>query len=151
VIVVAAGHSDWVLPSIAFTIGPLLLWLDRLVHIPRYRARRRGAHHWARGPRCRHVRLLAGGHHRHRGRCACSWPPLPRAFATSPAFGLPAFAGSRQSSIRIPRVRSSRLFSHRTRSFPLFNPAINRGIGYSASSGDDHTVINFCCSRVTHD
>ncbi len=37
VIVVAAGHSDWVLPSIAITIGPLLLYLDRLVHIPRYR------------------------------------------------------------------------------------------------------------------
>ena len=37
VIVVAAGHSDWVLPSIAITIGPLLLWLDRRVQIPRYR------------------------------------------------------------------------------------------------------------------
>jgi hypothetical protein len=36
-VVVAAGHSDWVLPSIAITIGPLLLWLDHLVHIPRYR------------------------------------------------------------------------------------------------------------------
>jgi len=37
VIVIAAGHSDWVLPSIAITIGPLLLWLDRCVQIPRYR------------------------------------------------------------------------------------------------------------------
>ncbi len=37
VIVVVAGHSDWVLPSIAITIGPLLLWLDHLVRIPRYR------------------------------------------------------------------------------------------------------------------
>lgn len=37
VIVIAAGHRDWVLPSIAITIGPLLLWLDHLVHIPRYR------------------------------------------------------------------------------------------------------------------
>jgi hypothetical protein len=37
VIVVAAGHSDWVLPSIAITIGPLLLWLDHVVHIPRLR------------------------------------------------------------------------------------------------------------------
>jgi hypothetical protein len=36
-IVIAAGHSDWVLPSIAVTIGPLLLWLDHLVDIPRYR------------------------------------------------------------------------------------------------------------------
>jgi hypothetical protein len=35
--VIAAGHSDWVLPSIAITIGPLLLWLDHRVHIPRYR------------------------------------------------------------------------------------------------------------------
>ena len=25
VIVIAAGHSDWVLPSIVITIGPLLL------------------------------------------------------------------------------------------------------------------------------
>jgi len=37
VIVSLAGHSDWILPSIAITIGPLLLWLDHLVHIPRYR------------------------------------------------------------------------------------------------------------------
>jgi hypothetical protein len=37
VLVSAAGHSDWVLPSIAITIGPLLLYLDRRVHIPRYR------------------------------------------------------------------------------------------------------------------
>jgi len=36
-IVIAAGRSDWVLPSIAITIGPLLLWLDHLVHIPRLR------------------------------------------------------------------------------------------------------------------
>lgn len=37
VIVVDIGHSDWALPSIAITIGPLLLWLDHLVHIPRLR------------------------------------------------------------------------------------------------------------------
>ena len=37
VVVIAAGHSDWVLPSIVITIGPLLLWLDHLVRIPRYR------------------------------------------------------------------------------------------------------------------
>ena len=37
VIVISAGHSDWVLPSIVVTIGPLLLYLDHLVHIPRYR------------------------------------------------------------------------------------------------------------------
>jgi hypothetical protein len=37
VIVIVVGHSDWVLPSIVITIGPLLLWLDHLVHIPRYR------------------------------------------------------------------------------------------------------------------
>ena len=36
-IVVAAGHSDWLLPSIAITIGPLLLWLDYRVDIPRDR------------------------------------------------------------------------------------------------------------------
>ena len=38
VIVDATGHSDWTLPAIAITIGPLLLWLDHLVHLPRYRA-----------------------------------------------------------------------------------------------------------------
>jgi hypothetical protein len=38
VFVTAAGQSDWVLPSIAITIGPLLLYLDHRVHIPRYRA-----------------------------------------------------------------------------------------------------------------
>jgi hypothetical protein len=37
IIVIKAGHSDWVLPSIAITIGPLLLWLDHKVHVPRYR------------------------------------------------------------------------------------------------------------------
>lgn len=37
-IVAAMGHTDWVLPSIAITIGPLLLWLDHLVVIPRLRA-----------------------------------------------------------------------------------------------------------------
>jgi hypothetical protein len=37
VIVIAAGRSDWVLPSIVITIGPLLLYLDHLVNIPRYR------------------------------------------------------------------------------------------------------------------
>ena len=36
-IVIAAGHTDWVLPSIAITIGPLLLWLDHRVDLPRYR------------------------------------------------------------------------------------------------------------------
>jgi len=37
IVVSAAGHSDWVLPSIAITIGPLLLWLDNEVGVPRYR------------------------------------------------------------------------------------------------------------------
>jgi hypothetical protein len=37
VMVVAAGRSYWVLPAIAITIGPLLLWLDHLVSIPRFR------------------------------------------------------------------------------------------------------------------
>lgn len=36
-IVVAAGHPDWLLPSVAITIGPLLLWLDHRVDIPRDR------------------------------------------------------------------------------------------------------------------
>jgi hypothetical protein len=37
VVVIKAGHDDWALPSIAVTIGPLLLWLDRRLDIPRYR------------------------------------------------------------------------------------------------------------------
>jgi hypothetical protein len=37
VVVTAAGRPAWVLPSIVITIGPLLLWLDHLVDIPRYR------------------------------------------------------------------------------------------------------------------
>ena len=37
VLVIAAGHPNWVLPSIAITIGPLLLWLDRRLDVPRYR------------------------------------------------------------------------------------------------------------------
>ncbi len=37
ILVSATGHSDWTLPSIAITIGPLLLWLDYRVSIPRYR------------------------------------------------------------------------------------------------------------------
>jgi hypothetical protein len=36
-ILIDAGYPDWVLPSIAFSIGPLLLWLDHRVDIPRYR------------------------------------------------------------------------------------------------------------------
>jgi hypothetical protein len=36
-LVVALGHSEWVLPSIAITIGPLLLWLDHRLGIPRLR------------------------------------------------------------------------------------------------------------------
>ena len=37
VIVIAAGLlRHWVLASIVITIGPLLLYLDHLVHIPRY-------------------------------------------------------------------------------------------------------------------
>ena len=36
-VVSAAGHADWTLPSIAITVGPLLLWLDYRVRIPRYR------------------------------------------------------------------------------------------------------------------
>jgi hypothetical protein len=37
VIVIKAGQPELVLPSIAITIGPLLLWLDHLVTIPRFR------------------------------------------------------------------------------------------------------------------
>jgi hypothetical protein len=37
VIVTAAGRPGWVLPSIVITIGPLLLWLDHVVVIPRLR------------------------------------------------------------------------------------------------------------------
>jgi len=37
VVLIAAGHRDWVLPSIAITIGMELLWLGHKVHIPRLR------------------------------------------------------------------------------------------------------------------
>jgi hypothetical protein len=37
VVVAAIGRPGWVLPSIVITIGPLLLWLDHAVGIPRYR------------------------------------------------------------------------------------------------------------------
>ena len=36
-LVIAIGHPEWVLPSIAITIGPLLLWLDHRLGIPRLR------------------------------------------------------------------------------------------------------------------
>jgi hypothetical protein len=35
--VITLGHSDLVVPSIAVTIGPLLLWLDYRLDIPRFR------------------------------------------------------------------------------------------------------------------
>ena len=37
VVVTAAGHPGWVLPSIVITIGPLLVWLGRVVDIRRLR------------------------------------------------------------------------------------------------------------------
>jgi hypothetical protein len=37
VLAIKTGHADWVLPSIAITIGPLLLWLDHRLALPRYR------------------------------------------------------------------------------------------------------------------
>jgi hypothetical protein len=36
-IVIAAGRGDLTLPSIAITIGPLLLWIDHVLHATRYR------------------------------------------------------------------------------------------------------------------
>lgn len=36
-LVISSGHADWVLPSIAITIGPLLLYLGHLLQIARYR------------------------------------------------------------------------------------------------------------------
>jgi nucleoside-diphosphate-sugar epimerase len=36
-VVSKTGHGDWTLPSIAITVGPLLLWLDYRVRVPRYR------------------------------------------------------------------------------------------------------------------
>jgi hypothetical protein len=37
-LVIALGHADLVLPSIAITIGPLLIWLDHRLSIPRFRS-----------------------------------------------------------------------------------------------------------------
>jgi hypothetical protein len=73
-IVITIARSNWVLPSIALTIGPLLLWIDHLVHIPSFRPGGLGldrrplvlvavrvgvrarCHHWPRGshPAIRH-------------------------------------------------------------------------------------------------
>lgn len=36
-VVAATGHGDWVVPSIVVTIGPLLLWVDHRLRLPRYR------------------------------------------------------------------------------------------------------------------
>ena len=36
-VLIAAGHPGWVLPSIAITIGLLLLWVDHEVDLPRNR------------------------------------------------------------------------------------------------------------------
>jgi hypothetical protein len=36
-VLIAAGHGGWVLPSIAITIGMLLLWIDHEVDYPRNR------------------------------------------------------------------------------------------------------------------
>jgi hypothetical protein len=36
-VAIRADQHQWVLPSIAVSVGPLLLWLDHLVGIPRYR------------------------------------------------------------------------------------------------------------------
>ncbi len=68
IIVSAAGHSDWVLPSIAITIGPLLLWLDHRVHIPRYRPVGWALTDRPRDPRRDDVRHSADRHHGHRRR-----------------------------------------------------------------------------------
>ena len=37
VFVIATDRADWALPAMVLTVGPLLLWLDHRVHIPRYR------------------------------------------------------------------------------------------------------------------
>jgi hypothetical protein len=36
--VIAAGHADWVLGSVAVTLAPLLIWFDVRLDLPRYRA-----------------------------------------------------------------------------------------------------------------
>jgi hypothetical protein len=35
--VIAAGHADWVLGSVAMTLAPLLIWFDVRLDLPRYR------------------------------------------------------------------------------------------------------------------
>ncbi len=93
VLVSSAGHSDWVLPSIAITIGPLLLWLDHRVDIPRYRPVG-----WAltvgTGDPCRgDVGDGTGGHHRHHRRAA---PPRHRIRRLPRPRGSPTRRGARQ-------------------------------------------------------
>jgi len=68
VVVIAAGHSDWVLPSVVITIGPLLLYLDHLVHIPPLPPGRLGADRRTNTPRRHVVGLRARRDHGHRRR-----------------------------------------------------------------------------------
>ena len=94
VIVIAVGRSDWVLPSIVITIGPLLLYLDHLVHIPRYRPVG-----WAliAGPVILVATMSGTALAVTTGiaaRAWCSWAPPPPGSTTSQACGPPAGPGS---------------------------------------------------------
>jgi quercetin dioxygenase-like cupin family protein len=145
VVVTAAGHADWVLPSIVITIGPLLLWLDHLVGIPRYRAVG-----WAliAGP----VILVA----------TMSGSSL--AVTTGISAGVLLLGTAAAGFHDLARVRPARRPGPVSREEPLimpgadspatgfrpfFNPATGEWIQYSGTAGDsDGQVVRFTWSSV---
>ena len=142
VIVIAADHSDWVLPSIVITIGPLLLYLDHLVHIPRYRpvgwaltagpvilvATMSGT--VARHHHGRRRRRPAPGHRRRR-------LPRPRRSPDCP------LAPPGPAQHKGPMIMS--LADRPTTGFrPFFNPATGEWITYTAIAEDsDGQLVRF--------
>jgi mannose-6-phosphate isomerase-like protein (cupin superfamily) len=146
IVVTVAGHPGWVLPSIVITIGPLLLWLDHLVHIPRYRLAG-----WAltagpailaatmSGPALAVTTGIAAGILL-LGTAAAGFYDLAgvrRARQPSPA--------PREDSVIIPQGDSP------TTSFrPFFNPATGEWITYTAIAADnDGQLVRFSWRSVS--
>jgi quercetin dioxygenase-like cupin family protein len=129
VIVIAAGRPDWVLLSVVIRIGPLLLWLDHLVHIPRYRVVG-----WAltAGPG-HHVRLVARRDHRPRRRRRATGRrrrrlPRPRRHPGCPS--------ARPSLAQHKRMIMPQADKPTAGFRPFFNPATGEWITYTAIAED---------------
>ena len=143
VIVIAAGHSDWVLPSIVITIGPLLLWLDHLVHIPRYRPVG-----WALtvGPIILVATMSGSALAVTTGIAAgsCSWAPPRPAFTTSRGCDPRARPGSARKPDEHAQADNS-VAGFR----PFFNPATGEWINYTALAEDtDGQLVRFTWRSV---